>query len=66
MKLSKEIIEALSQSSGYWINENASPYGANPDVYGIRELVDSWDVHPPESIDDDELAEMLESFGLND
>jgi hypothetical protein len=66
MKLSKEIIEALSPSSGYWINENASPYEANPDVYGVRELVDSWEIQPPESIDENELEEMLEYYGLND
>ena len=66
MKISKDILDALSPNSGYGINENSSPYEARPDAYGLRELVDSWDVDPPESIDDEELAEMLESFGLND
>lgn len=46
--------------------EGASPYEAKPDAYGLQELVDSWDVYPPESIDDGELEEMLKSYGLND
>jgi hypothetical protein len=48
------------------VDEGASPYEAKPDAYGLQRLVDSWDVYPPESIDDKELEDMLEYYGLND
>ena len=70
--MSKELKEIGSQVLGSLhplrvsFDEGASPYEARPDAYGLQELVDSWDVHPPESIDDEELEDMLEYYGLND